>query len=84
MAPSHNQPSIEAMQALERVRATDTRISEHEAVCADRYKALWGAIKDLQHALNRIFVGVLALCGTTILILLSLVAYLLDHGQPWK
>ena len=56
---------------------TETRLSVHEQVCAERYAAIKEAFKAVNERLDKIVYGIIAL-------LIAMVAWLLINGVPWK
>ena len=56
------------------VPSVETRISVHEAVCAERYASILAMLRDTAHRVTRLEVMVLAAAGSTILGMASLVA----------
>ena len=58
------------------VPAVGTRISVHEAVCAERYASILAMLRDTAHRVTRLEVMVLAAAGSTILGMAGLVATL--------
>ncbi|HLY52552.1 MAG TPA: hypothetical protein VKQ31_06045 [Steroidobacteraceae bacterium] len=52
----------------------ETRISVHEAVCAERYASILAMLRDTAHRVTRLEVMVLAAAGSTILGMAGLVA----------
>ncbi len=58
------------------VPSVETRMSVHEAVCAERYASILAMLRDTAHRVTRLEVMVLAAAGSTILGMASLVATL--------
>jgi len=54
----------------------ETRITVHEAVCAERYASILAMLRDTAHRVTRLEVMVLAAAGSTILGMAGLVATL--------
>ena len=54
----------------------ETRMSVHEAVCAERYASILAMLRDTAHRVTRLEVMVLAAAGSTILGMAGLVATL--------
>jgi hypothetical protein len=54
----------------------ETRITVHEAVCAERYANILAMLRETAHRVTRLEVMVLAAAGSTILGMASLVATL--------
>ena len=63
--------------------AAETRITVHEAVCAERYASILAMLRDTAHRVTRLEVMVLSAAGATILGMAGLVAALaLRLGRP--
>ena len=63
--------------------AAVTRITVHEAVCAERYASILAMLRDTAHRVTRLEVMVLSAAGATILGMAGLVAALaLRLGKP--
>ncbi|MGH7122806.1 MAG: hypothetical protein ACREFI_00430 [Stellaceae bacterium] len=58
------------------VPPVETRMSVHEAVCAERYASILAMLRDTAHRVTRLEVMVLAAAGSTILGMAGLVATL--------
>ena len=58
------------------IPTVETRMSVHEAVCAERYASILTMLRDTAHRVTRLEVMVLAAAGSTILGMASLVATL--------
>ncbi len=58
------------------VPSIETRVSVHEAVCAERYASILAMLRDTAHRVTRLEVMVLAAAGSTILGMAGLVATL--------
>ena len=58
------------------VPALETRMTVHEAVCAERYASILAMLRDTAHRVSRLEVMVLAAAGSTILGMAGLVATL--------
>jgi hypothetical protein len=58
------------------VPSVETRMSVHEAVCAERYASILAMLRDTAHRVTRLEVMVLAAAGSTILGMAGLVATL--------
>jgi hypothetical protein len=56
--------------------AVETRITVHEAVCAERYASILAMLRDTAHRVTRLEVMVLSAAGATILGMAGLVAAL--------
>ena len=56
--------------------SVETRITVHEAVCAERYASILAMLRDTAHRVSRLEVMVLAAAGSTILGMAGLVATL--------
>lgn len=54
----------------------ETRMTVHEAVCAERYASILAMLRDTAHRVTRLEVMVLAAAGSTILGMAGLVATL--------
>ena len=58
------------------IPTVETRMSVHEAVCAERYASILAMLRDTAHRVTRLEVMVLAAAGSTILGMAGLVATL--------
>jgi hypothetical protein len=58
------------------IPAVETRMTVHEAVCAERYASILAMLRDTAHRVTRLEVMVLAAAGSTILGMAGLVATL--------
>ncbi len=58
------------------VPTVETRLSVHEAVCAERYASILAMLRDTAHRVTRLEVMVVAAAGSTILGMAGLVATL--------
>lgn len=56
---------------------TETRLSLHEQVCAERYADIKESFKFVNERLDKIVYGIIAL-------LVAMVAWLVVNGVPWK
>ena len=56
--------------------AVETRMTVHEAVCAERYASILAMLRDTAHRVTRLEVMVLSAAGATILGMAGLVATL--------
>lgn len=56
---------------------TETRLSAHEEICAERYTDIKEAFKTVHNRLDKIMYGMVG-------ILLAMVGWLLTNGVPWK
>lgn len=56
---------------------TETRLSVHEQVCAERYADIKEAFKAVNERLDKVVYGIIGL-------LIAMVAWLLVNGVPWK
>lgn len=56
---------------------TESRLSHHEQVCAERYGEIKEAFAAVNARLNAIMYGLIG-------ILLAMVAWLLTNGVPWR
>ncbi len=54
----------------------ETRLTVHEAVCAERYASILAMLRDTAHRVTRLEVMVLAAAGSTILGMAGLIATL--------
>ena len=58
------------------IPTVETRMTVHEAVCAERYASILAMLRDTAHRVSRLEVMVLAAAGSTILGMAGLVATL--------
>ena len=58
------------------VPTVETRMTVHEAVCAERYASILAMLRDTAHRVTRLEVMVVAAAGSTILGMAGLVATL--------
>ncbi len=56
---------------------TETRLSLHEQVCAERYADIKQAFKSVNERLDKVIYGIIGL-------LIAMVGWLLINGAPWK
>lgn len=68
--------SVPASDWTDENPSVETRMSVHEAVCAERYASILAMLRDTAHRVSRLEVMVLAAAGSTILGMAGLVATL--------
>ncbi len=68
--------SVHLSDWTDEIPTIETRMSVHEAVCAERYASILAMLRDTAHRVTRLEVMVLAAAGSTILGMAGLVATL--------
>lgn len=67
MTPHSSDRAAERAEGFSHPTDVDTRISVHEAVCAERYARILLMLRDTAHRVGRLETMVAAAAGTTIL-----------------
>jgi hypothetical protein len=67
MTPHSSDRAAERAEGFSHATDADTRISVHEAVCAERYARILLMLRDTAHRVGRLETMVAAAAGTTIL-----------------
>jgi hypothetical protein len=68
--------SVPLSDGTDEIPTVETRLTVHEAVCAERYGSILAMLRDTAHRVSRLEVMVLAAAGSTILGMAGLVATL--------